>query len=67
MFKKEKTLAELQEEDDRLDAEVSVSRKRVLLQRLEGRLGRGSAKRFSSNGKKSGIDFARIKAWLRNN
>ena len=67
MFKKEKTLTELQEEEEHLNAEVSVSRKKVLLDRLEAKLGKGSAKRFSSNGKKSGIDFQRIKAWLKNN
>lgn len=67
MFNREKSLAELQEEDERLDSEISVSRKKVLLKSLDSRMGKNSWKLFSNNGQKSGIDFHRIINWLKNN
>lgn len=65
LFKREKTLTEMQDEDDRLESEVSVARKRALLAQLNARAGKGSWKMFSSNNKKSGISWGRVWAWLR--
>lgn len=67
LFKKEKTLADLQDEDERLDAELSVAQKRAILNKTEAKLGKGGWKRFSSNGKSSGFDFRRALNWLKSN
>ena len=64
-FKREKTLTEVQDEDDRLDTDVSIARKRALLAQLNARAGKGSWKMFSNNNKKSGISWSRVWAWLR--
>ena len=65
LFKREKTLTEKQDEDDSLDTDVSIARKRALLAQLNARAGSGSWKMFSSNNKKSGISWNRVWAWLR--
>lgn len=72
-FHKEKTLDELQEEDDRLSQEVSVEKKRQELQRIkmamkqvDERGGKGMWKKFSSNGKTSGLSLGSMVSWLRN-
>lgn len=67
MFKQQKSLTELQEEDERLDSEITVHRKRLLLKQLNKKMGKDGWKMFSDNGKSSGINFARIIAWLKNN
>jgi hypothetical protein len=67
LLKKQKTLAELQEEDETLDTEISVSRKRLMLKRLDDKLGKGGWKMFSSNGKIAGIDWGKVWVWLKNN
>ncbi len=65
-LKSEPTLAELQEKDDYLTTKLSVTRKQALINELEGKAGKGSWKLFSDNGKKSGISFSKVLAWLKN-
>lgn len=65
IFRQPKTLAESQEEDERLTTEVSIARKRAMIRELERREGKGSWKMFSDNNKKSGINFSRVWAWLK--
>lgn len=68
LFKREKTLTELQEEDDRLTSELSVTRKRALIKELEDRAGQGSWKIYSDDGTQRGIPpsgWRRIWSWLR--
>lgn len=65
VFKRERTLTELQEDDERLDTEVSVARKRALLRMLNARAGEGSWKSFSNDGTKRGISWDRVWAWLK--
>ncbi len=67
LFKKHKSLTELQEEDEYLDTEVSVTRKKAMIKALGQRAGKGSWKMFSDNGKTSGISWARVWAWLKRN
>jgi len=62
-----KTLSELQEEDERLDTEVSVTRKRAMIKAIEAKMGKGSWRLFSDNGKLSGLNWTRIKNWLKTN
>lgn len=64
-FESPKTLTELEEKDDRLDTEVSIAQKKAMIKRLEERGGQGSWKAFSSNGRKSGISWSSVWAWLR--
>jgi hypothetical protein len=64
-FGKTKTLTELEEDDDRLDTELSIAKKRAMIKQLEERGGEGSWRAFSSNGKKSGLDWKAIWHWLR--
>ena len=56
---------ELEEEDERLDTEVSIAKKRAMLRELDARAGVGSWKTFSSDGTKKGIDFKRVWHWLK--
>jgi uncharacterized lipoprotein YehR (DUF1307 family) len=65
LFKSRPTLQELQEQDEYLTTEVSVKKKQAAIKALEQRMGKGSWKIFSNNGKKSGISFDRIKNWLK--
>lgn len=65
MFRRQKTLAELQDEDEQLDTTLSVARKKAMIKELERQQGRGSWRMFSDNGKASGINWQRIRAWLR--
>lgn len=64
-FGGEKSLTELEEADDRLDTELSIAKKRAMIRQLEERGGQGSWRAFSSNGKKSGLDFGAIWRWLK--
>lgn len=67
LFNPPKSLAELQEEDERLDTELSVAKKKALIKQLESKMGKGSWRLFSDNGKMSGLSWDRIKNWLKNN
>jgi len=60
-----KSLEELEEEDGKLDVEVSVARKRAMIKALEKREGKGSWRLFSTNGKLSGLNWTRIRNRLR--
>jgi len=62
----DKTLSELQEEDEKLDTELSVARKRAMLKAIDAKMGqKGSWRLFSDNGKLSGINWTRIKNRLK--
>lgn len=72
-FNKEKSLDELQEEDDRLTQELSVQKKRqellkikLAMQQLDARGGKGFWKRFSGDGTKKGFSLGGAISWLRN-
>ena len=68
MTEKHKTLEELEEEEGLLDAEISVAKKRKILNAIDNRMGqKGGWGLFSSNGKLSGFSFSRAKAWLKKN
>ena len=71
-FKKEKTLDELQEEDDRLSQELSILKKqqeaakiRLAMRQLDERGGKGFWRKFSDNGKSGGFSLGKAIAWLR--
>ena len=56
-----KSLEELEEEDGKLDVEISVARKRAMIKAIEQREGKGSWRLFSSNGRLSGLNWTRLK------
>jgi hypothetical protein len=62
-FKQEPTVEELQEREERASLELSIAQKQALIQQVEAK-GR-QWQQFSSNGKKSGVNFDKIRAWLR--
>lgn len=71
-FKKEKSLDELQEEDDRLSQELSILKKqqeaakiRQAMRQLDERGGKGFWRKFSDNGGKSGFSVGKALSWLR--
>ena len=65
MFQKHKSLSELEEENEQLDAELSVARKKAMLAEVSRKGGAGFWKRFSSDGSHKGINFHSIKEWLK--
>ena len=62
-FKKQKTLSELLEEDERLEAELSIAKKQTLIEELHARGMRWQ--NFSADGTKKGISWDKIKAWIK--
>jgi nitrogenase molybdenum-iron protein alpha/beta subunit len=64
-FKTEPSLEELQEREERATLSLSIAQKEALIKKVEAQ-GR-QWQQFSSNGKKSGINFDKIRAWLRGN
>ena len=56
MFHQEKSLAELEEEDEALDTKLSLTRKKAMIKEAERQLGKGGWRMFSDNNKMSGID-----------
>jgi len=62
-FGHKRTLSEEQEDDDRLTTQLSIAKKRAMIAELDAR--GADWKAFSDNGKKSGLDFQRIWAWLK--
>jgi len=61
-----KTLEELEEENERLDSELSIKQKRALIYTIDREAGfKGAWKMFSDNGKASGINWTRILNRLR--
>jgi hypothetical protein len=65
LFQREKTLSELQEQDDRLDTELSIAKKRSMIKELEAKAGAGGWKMFSNDGTKRGISWGRVWDWLK--
>ena len=49
IFKREKTLAELEEEREHEESEVSLLHQKVLRRELENKMGKGSLKYFKGN------------------
>lgn len=62
-FKGAKSLSDLQDEDERLQMELSVAQKRAAIRKLEER-GVGW-KPFSKDGTKRGISWSGVLAWFR--
>jgi hypothetical protein len=65
LFKSEPTLEELQEKDERESLQLSIAQKEAMIKQLEAK-GR-QWQHFSANGKKSGISWDKIRAFLRGN
>ena len=63
IFKREKTLAELEEEREHGEAEVSVLHQKVLKRELERKMGKGSLKHFKDDGGKT--VWSRVVNWLK--
>lgn len=61
----QKSLAELQEEDEQLSTEVSIAKKRAMIRELKQKYGSGYVRAFSDNGKRSGLNWSRAWAWLK--
>jgi hypothetical protein len=64
-FKTEPTLEQLQDKEERLSIQVSIAEKESMIKKLEAQNKRWQE--FSNNGKKSGINFDKIRAFLRGN
>lgn len=62
-FKQKPTLEELQAQDEYTEIEYSIAKKKALMKELEQRNKRWQD--FSNNGKKSGISFQKIVAWIK--
>ena len=64
-FHQEPSLEELQEREERRDLELSIAQKDALIKQLEAK---GKQwQHFSTNGKRSGISWEGVRAWLRGN
>jgi len=62
-FKTEPSLEELQEREERVNLQLSIAQKEALIKKVE--MQGKQWQNFSSNGKKSGINFDKIRAFLR--
>ena len=62
-FKEEETLEQLQEREERVTLQYSIAQKEAMIKQVEAR-GR-QWQQFSDNGKKSGISFEKIRAFLK--
>jgi PAB1-binding protein PBP1 len=62
-FKTEPTLEELQEREERVTINLSIAQKEAMIKKLE--MQGKQWQQFSTNGKRSGVDFSKIRAWLR--
>lgn len=62
-FSEEPSLEELQAREERVSTQLSISQKEALIKRVEAE-GR-KWEDFSNNGRKSGIRYEKIMAWLR--
>ncbi len=63
LFRQDRNLSDLQEEDERLSVEESVERKKAAIRRLKA--SGVDWKLFSSNGTIAGFDLKRAWAWLK--
>lgn len=62
-FKREKSLAELEEEREHEESEVSLLRQKVLRRELEGKLGKGSLKYFKGDDGRT--VWSRVYNWIK--
>ncbi len=65
LLKSEKSLGEMEEEHEALKEKRSILEEKVAIKRLEEKMGKGSWRFFSSNGKRSGLSLSSIRSWLR--
>ncbi len=64
-FKTKPSLSELEEETEYLKSKRELLEERATIRQLEERLGKGSWRTFSSNGKRSGLNFESVRNWLK--
>ena len=64
-FKTEESLEQLQEREERSTLQLSIAQKEAMIKKLE--MQGKQWQHFSANGKKSGISFEKVRAWLRGN
>jgi hypothetical protein len=62
----QKSLADLEEEEEYTKQRRRVLEEKVAIRELEQRMGKGSWRHFSMNGKKSGLNVSSIINWLKN-
>lgn len=62
-FKQEPTLEELQEQEERKTLQLSIAQKEMMIRKLEAEGKKWQ--HFSVDGKKSGIQWDKVRAWLR--
>lgn len=62
-FHEEPTLEELQEQEERKTLQLSIAQKEMMIKKLEAEGKKWQ--HFSVDGTKRGIDFAKVRAWLR--
>ncbi len=62
-FKSQKSLEELEEENDRQELELSIAQKKALIAKLKAR---GADPNHFKDGKKGKFNFASITNWLKN-
>jgi len=60
-FGSNKTLDELENEQEEMDAKLNLEQKKAKLKQIEKRYGKGGWKMFSNSGTKSGIDWDKVK------
>lgn len=62
IFKNKNTqsMSEMEQETERNAKEINFRRQQLLLNRLKAEQGSDAWKNYSSNGKKSGVDFNRL-------
>ncbi len=65
LLKPDKSLSEMEEEIEYTKTKRQLLEEQAAIKQLEEKMGKGSWKIFSSNGKKSGLDTSRIVAWLK--
>lgn len=63
IFKREKSLTELEEEREHEESEVSLLRQKVLRRELESRMGKGSLKYFK--GEDGQTAWSRVYNWVK--
>ena len=62
-FATEPTLEDLQEREERINLQLSISQKEALIKKVEAEGRRWE--QFSTDGTKRGIDYQKIMSWLR--
>ena len=60
-YRTDMTLEESEQQAEVAQNQFSIAEKQKMIKELEKREGAGAAKKFSSNGKKSGINWDRLK------